>query len=104
MRKRKKAKVWVVMHYEIMFNDHIDCLQFHVSSSLRAAEKYVAEAGVMAHSWWQVHPHVVDDKPSDGCEGDEVYYYSHTGKRLTRAPVKQALSYYRRFIAETKKG
>ncbi|MBI1901972.1 MAG: hypothetical protein HYS13_12790 [Planctomycetia bacterium] len=104
MRRRKKVEVWVVMHYEIMFNDHIDCLQFHVSSSLRAAEKYVAEAGVMAHSWWQVHPHVVDAEPTGDFEGEEVHYYSHTGKRLTRAPVRHAIRYYRRFIAKTKKG
>ncbi len=85
------------MHYEIFYGERIDCLQFHVSCSLRAAEKYISEMGVVPYSWWQVHPHVVDhDSFYDGDEGGEVYYYSHTGKRLKAAPHEQAIKAYRR--------
>ena len=96
--KQKKTTVWVVMHYEYMFNEHIDSVQFHVSSSLRKAEKYISESGVMPCSWWQVHPYVVDynDFWDDG--KPEVHYYSHTGKPLRVAPFKRALAAYRRHL------
>ncbi len=41
MAKPKRPIVWVIMHYEIMFDDHIDCLQFHVSSTRKMAETYI---------------------------------------------------------------
>jgi hypothetical protein len=79
------------MHYEFLGprrSPHVDSVQFHVSSSLGKAEKYVREHGVESHSWWQVHSHLVDD-PSHR-EGEEVYYYSHRGTRLKTDPWKRA--------------
>jgi hypothetical protein len=92
--KKGKQIVWVIMHYEFMglpMSPHIDSLQFHVSSSLQKAEEYVRGRGVDAHSWWQVHPHVLDAKGDDeSTEGNEVYYYSHRGTRLRSAPMRRA--------------
>jgi hypothetical protein len=94
---KKKITVWVVMHYEYMFNEHIDSVQFHVSSSLKRAEKYISKTFVAPYSWWQIHPHLVDnDNWKDGEEGVEVHYYSHTGKPLRRPPFNRALAAWRR--------
>jgi hypothetical protein len=103
MRKPKgkpQRLVWVVMHYEYMgFSDlpRIDALQFHVSSTLAKAEKYIRSLHVDAHSWWQVHPHTVDAADHDG--GDEVHYYSHRGKRLKAAPHSRAKAAFQKLAA-----
>ncbi len=83
---KKKTIVWLVMHYEFMFEGKLDCLQFHVASTLKKAEIYVKKARVMPYSWWQVHPYVIDEYAD--CE--EVYYYSYRGKPLKKAPWIQA--------------
>ncbi len=101
MAKRRRVTVWVVMHYEILHGEVVDSVQFHVSSSLRRAEEYILKTYVVPWSWWQVHPHLVDhDCDRDGDEGDEVYYYSHTGKSLKQAPVRRAISAFRRARAK----
>jgi hypothetical protein len=101
--KKHNRIVWVIMHYEFMGppdSPHIDSLQFHVSSSLTKAEKYVSESGVDAHSWWQVHPHVVDAKGDARItEGDETFYYSYRGTRLKSAPIKRAKTAYAKHVA-----
>jgi len=97
---RRTRTVWVVMHYEIMglpASPWVDSVQFHVSSSLDRAEEYLRSLRVDAHSWWQVHPHVVDS--ANFPEGDEVYYYSHRGTRLKAAPTKRSISAYRKHAA-----
>jgi hypothetical protein len=86
MSLKKKATVWVIMHYEFMLEGKLDCMQFHVSSSLKQAEAYVKKSGVMPYSWWQVHRYVVDEHGDDA----EVYYYSYRGKPLKNAPWNQA--------------
>jgi len=86
MPNKKKTIVWLIMHYEFMFEGTLDCLQFHVSSTLKKAEAYVKKSGMMPYSWWQVYPYVIDEHG----DGDEVYYYSYKGKRLMKAPWKQA--------------
>jgi hypothetical protein len=92
--KRGKQIVWVIMHYEFMglpASPYIDSVQFHVSSSLKKAEKYLRSTGVDAHSWWLVHPHVLDAAGDDlDTEGNEVYYYSHRGTSLKSAPIGRA--------------
>src|SRR5262249_519773 len=98
---QRKQRVWVVMHYEIMGRPelpHIDCAQFHVSSTLLKAEAYIRAVSVDAHSWWQIHPHVVDH-PLGSDEGDEIYFFSHRGTRLKSAPVQRAIAAYRRHAA-----
>jgi hypothetical protein len=105
MSKKKTITVWVIMHYEIMFDDHIDSLQFHVSSTRKKAEEYIRKGCVAPYSWWQLHPHRLDhDSWVDGEEGVEVYYYSHTGKPLKSAPQKQALAAYQRAKARGEVG
>ena len=105
MSKKKSITVWVIMHYEIMFDDHIDSLQFHVSSTRKMAEAYIHRSGVAPYSWWQLHPHRIDhDSKSDGEEGVEVYYYSHTGRLLKSAPQKKALAAYQRAKARGEVG
>jgi len=95
--KKNRPIVWVVMHYEIFDGERADSMQFHVSSSLKAAERYIAKSHVAPYSWWQVHPHRVDHNDrTEGWEGEEVYYYSHTGRRFKKAPVRRALNAYRR--------
>jgi hypothetical protein len=97
---QRKRTVWVVMHYEIMGlpdSHHVDSVQFHVSSSLEKAEESMRRSHVAAHSWWQVHPHVVD--AADFGEGDEVFYYSHRGARLSAAPTRRAITAFRRHAA-----
>lgn len=92
--KKERQTVWVIMHYEFMGlpeSPHVDSVQFHVSSSLKKAEKYIRSRGVDAHSWWQIHPHVLDAEGVDeDTEGNEVYYYSHRGTQLNSAPMKRA--------------
>jgi hypothetical protein len=87
------------MHYEIFGVEPTvaDCLQAHVSSSLRRAEAYIRDVYVSPFSWWQIHPYVVDN-PKDGWldEGAEVHYYSHRGKRLRSAPWQQAIKAWQR--------
>lgn len=87
MLSKRKITVWLIMHYEFMFEGKLDCLQFHVSSTLKKAEAYVKKSRVMPYSWWQVHRYVVDDY----ADSDEVYYYSYLGRRLKKAPHDQAL-------------
>ena len=99
MRQRERT-VWVVMHYEYMGlpdSPRIDSVQFHVSSSLANAEMYIRAIQVDSHSWWQVHPHVIDT--SDFDEGNEVVYYSHRGTRLKAAPFKRALTAFQKHAA-----
>jgi hypothetical protein len=96
----RKRTVWVVMHYEVMGlpdNYRVDSVQFHVSSSRDKAEEYVRRVRVDAHSWWQVHPHVLD--AADFAEGEEVYYYSYRGARLRAAPTGRAVAAFRRHVA-----
>jgi hypothetical protein len=89
------------MHYEIIGrpeSPQVDCMQFHVSSSLAKAEAYVRAVGVNSYSWWQVHPYIVDR--SVGLEeGDEVYFYRHRGTRLNAAPVNRAIAAFQRYVA-----
>ncbi|MDG3007847.1 hypothetical protein [Paludisphaera mucosa] len=97
---RRGQTVWVVMHYEIMglpAAPRVDSVQFHVSSSLEKAEEYVRGVCVDAHSWWQVHPHVVD--AADLPEGAEVHFYSHRGSRLKAAPMRRAIAAFGRHAA-----
>ena len=93
--RKKKPFVWVVMHYEIMWGERIDSVQFHVASSRRAAEKYISRTGVEPYSWWQVHPYEVDEDHFWDAE-EATYYYSHTGRPLPATPVRRALNAYRR--------
>lgn len=93
MQRRQHTTVWVIMHYEFMFEGTMDCLQFHVASSLNKAEKYIRKRSVMPYSWWQVHPYVIDD---DREEGIEVHYYSYRGTKLTKAPHQQAKKAFER--------
>jgi len=97
---QRKRTVWIVMHYEIMGvpeSPSIDSVQFHVSSSLETAEEYLRSVRTDSHSWWQVHPHVVDS--ADFGEGDEVYYYSHRGTRLRAAPSRRSITAFRKHAA-----
>ena len=98
MPKAKKKIVWLIMHYEFFDDKHIDCLQFHVSSTKKRAEAFITAVSVDAHSWWQVHPYILDD-PAFLEEGREVYYYSHRGTPLKAPPYKRALAAYRKYIA-----
>jgi hypothetical protein len=98
MKKRRKT-VWVVMHYEYTRTGDalvIDCLQFHVSSSLKKAEEYIRSWWVYPFSWWQVHPHLVDDDDVSWTEGKRVFYYSHKGTSLRAAPFKRAENAFKR--------
>jgi len=98
---KRKRVVWVVTHYEYVGHPDlpwVDALQFHVSSSLAKAEKIIrAGCGYAPHSWWQIHPHTVDDTEDD--EGREVYYYNHRGMRLKAAPVARAKAAFVKFAA-----
>lgn len=91
------------MHYEWMGlpeSARIDSVQFHVSSSLKKAEKYIRCQGVDSHSWYQVHPYVLDARGDDRyIEGVEVYYYNHRGTRLKSPPTGRTLSAFRRHVA-----
>lgn len=101
--KKDKLVVWVIMHYEFMglpTSPHVDSVQFHVSSSLKKAEKYIRSTRVVAHSWWQVHPHVLDAAGDAlNTEGDEVYYYSHRGASLKFAPMRRAGNAFQKYTA-----
>ena len=97
--KGSKQVIWVVMHYEIMGpsdSRYVDSVQFHVSSSLKKAEKFIRGRGVDSHSWWQIHPHVLDTHED---EGNEVHYYSHRGTPLKSAPMSRAFAAFARHVA-----
>ena len=97
---KRRQTVWVVMHYEFMgYSDlpWIDSVQFHVSSSLAKAEEYILKCHVGSHSWWQVHPHTMDDPDFD--EGSEVHFYSHRGKPLKKAPFARARAAFDKLAA-----
>jgi hypothetical protein len=82
------------MHYEIFGLEPtvVDCLQSHVSSSLRRAEAYIRDVSASSFSWWQVHPYVVDNLKAGWLdEGEEVHYYSYRGKKLRSAPWQPAI-------------
>jgi hypothetical protein len=99
MSQRKRI-VWVVMHYEIMGlpeSPHVDSVQFHVASTLEKAEEYTQRLETNPYGWWQVHPHVVDN--AEEGEGEEVYYFSHRGNRLKAAPIRRAISAFRKHAA-----
>jgi hypothetical protein len=96
MAVKKQHRVWVVMHYEIMGvepHEWVDCVQFHVSSTLAKAEGYIKRSIVDPFSWWQIHPHVVD---TDDDEGAEVHYYNYKGRAIRAAPTEQAVKAYRK--------
>jgi hypothetical protein len=98
--KQTKPTIWVIMHYEFIGlpqSPYIDSVQFHVSSSLKKAEKYIRDRVVDAHSWWQVHPHVLDADSND--EGSEVHYYSHRGTPLKTPPMKRARASFLKHVA-----
>ena len=61
------------------------------------AEKYMRAVGVDSHSWWQVHPHVVDCLPGLD-EGNEVHFYSHRGSPLMSAPLKRAMAAFQKHV------
>jgi hypothetical protein len=97
---QRKRTVWVVIHYEIMGVPDapwVDSIQLHVSSSLGKAEEYIRSVRVDAHSWWQIHPHMIDSVDFD--EGKAVYYYSQRGTRLKAAPTRRAITAFRRHAA-----
>src|SRR5262245_8297447 len=90
------------MHYEILGqpeSTYIDSIQFHVSSSLKKAEKYIRSSIVDAHSWWQVHPHMLDANGEE-VDGDQVYYYSYRGARLKSAPISRAMRAFAKHVAK----
>jgi hypothetical protein len=97
MAQKRGTRVWVVMRYEIFHGEVVDSVEFHVASSLKAAERYMKQVHVAPYSWWQVHPYVVDhDLKRDGWEGEDVYYYSHTGRPLKAVPTRRAISAFQR--------
>jgi hypothetical protein len=98
-KQKRKQTIWVIMHYEIIGPDspHPDAMQFHVSSSLKKAEKYIRTQYADSHCWWQVHPHVLDTK---GDEGAEVYYYSHRGTpKKSPPPSSRVVALFRKHVA-----
>ncbi|MBS0207623.1 MAG: hypothetical protein JSS27_01590 [Planctomycetes bacterium] len=103
--RKQGRQVWVVMHYEVLGprrRPYFDALQFHVASSLKGAETWIRSVGVESHSWWQVHPYIIDDQ--SGEEGDQIVYFSYRGKRLAAAPQKRALAAYDKLPASRFKG
>jgi hypothetical protein len=92
------------MHYEILGqleSPYIDSIQFHVSSSLKKAEKYIRSSFVDSHSWWQVHPHPLDaDGEEAQTEGDKVYYYDYRGNQLKSAPIRRAGTAFSKHVAK----
>jgi len=94
-KKTRPQTVFVIMHYQIVHEDHFDCIQAHVASTLKAAEKYIASAEIPSFSWWQVHPYEIDADPVAEITAKEtIYYYNHAGKASKSAPLKQALKAY----------
>lgn len=97
----KSTTVWVVMHYEFLPSGNMDCMQFHVSSSLTAARRYIKRVFVAPYSWWQVHPHVIDHDDWEVDEGVETYFFDYKGKPMTRPDHQRA---WRAFERAKKRG
>src|SRR5438105_522243 len=100
MAKEHPAKVWVIIHCELMQSGHFDEMVFHVASSLRRAEHYINDNSTVAsHSWWKLQVYRVDVDSVD--DDPESRYYSHKGKLLKSAPVNRALSMFQRWKKQT---
>lgn len=92
MAKKKLSFVYVVMHYE--FFTSIDSMVFHISSSLKEAEKYIEKMIVCSSSWWEVLPMKIDQDINEELSElivPKVFYYNYKGKSVKRRPVKQAI-------------
>ncbi|HQR42179.1 MAG TPA: hypothetical protein PLX97_05830 [Gemmatales bacterium] len=91
MPKGQHVTVWVIMHYEYFYDGQIDCLQFHVSSTLKKAEAYMRRLYMAPYSWWQVHSYVIDNDHEKDWDDEQVHFYNNRGKSLKKAPHKQAM-------------
>jgi hypothetical protein len=99
MRKDQKS-VWVIIHCEWMGKpnkEHVDEMIFHVVSSRKIAERYMASTEVMKSSWWKLERHRIDDLRHDALA---THYYTITGKPLVSLAISKyqmrALAFYRK--------
>jgi len=95
----KRTSVWVVIHCEIVQPADapvVDELVFHVSSSRKMAEKYVASwHGIAVYSWWKIQRHFIDE----GLDEDRFGPFScftHKGKPIASPPIKRAIALFER--------
>jgi len=94
MPKKPKPAIWVIIHCEIFEAGFYDEMIFHLASSQRNAERYVAKNHMAAYSWWRVERHPLD---SNEYPDPELQYFSNKGKRLKSAPQERAWATYERW-------
>jgi hypothetical protein len=101
--------VWVVIHCEYMQRGRrpsqtvaplVDEMVFHVASSLRAAEKYIADRGVAPYSWWKIERRVIDEADFDADDRPQRHEYNYKGKPLTKRHAEAALRAFFAWQAE----
>lgn len=98
---RKGKTAWVLTHCDIMGDaakPHVDSLAWHVSSSLRKAEKYICSTIVSPTSWWEIREFQTDcpDRDNDDkSQLETVRYYSHKGARIACAPWNRAVKAFK---------
>jgi hypothetical protein len=100
MAKKPKSAIWVIIHCEIFEAGFYDEMIFHLASSQRNADRYLAEHQMVAHSWWRIerHPLDCDDYPEPA-----IAYYSNKGKSLKSAPHERAWAAYERWTTRSAK-
>jgi len=94
MPRKPKRVAWIIIHCEIVEAGFYDEMIFHVASSRRNAERYLATHEMVTHSWWKVeaHPLDCDDYPEPA-----IMYYSNKGRPLKSVPDKKAWAAYDRW-------
>lgn len=98
-KARSSRFVWVVIHCEwagTIESFTMDEMVFHVSSTRRAAEKYVLRLWTTPHSWWKVQRYRVDCQDIDEDDRPLTHYFRHTGKPVKSPPHAWALRQFKR--------
>ena len=98
MGKKSKPAVWVIIHCEIFEAGFYDEMIFHLASSQRNAERYLAEHAMVLYSWWRVERHLLD---SDDYPEPAISYYSNKGKSVKSVPQERAWAAYERWKAKS---
>jgi len=84
-------KLYIVLHHEIFYGEHVDEMVFFVASSLEKAIEMIKESyGVSSYSWWEIQSYELDtlDWP------EHVGWYGRKGGKLKEPPFHKALKAY----------
>jgi hypothetical protein len=64
----------------------MDEMVFHVSGSLRAAERYVRPHHTSSYSWWKVERRVIDENDFDADDCPVTHFFDFRGRPRKNPP------------------